>query len=210
MDGGATLTDFTNHVDGILINRGGIDLREDGFDNFGFIRNGAEGSIWYEWNVTNHLGAFIENAGELRANGPASPSRPFLLNNLSTLVNLCGGEITGDQILVGNPPLVGLELRLDPSGPLHLQWCTAPGILFYDVIQGDLATLLAGGGDFTQATTGCLADQSAGPGSFAPDPGPGVGFWFLVRPDGASYDSNYPSQAASRDAGIAASGMACP
>ena len=49
---------------------------------------------------------------------------------------------------------------------------------------------------------------------YEPDPVPGEGLWFLVRQltveGDRTYDTRGPSQAAPRDAGIAASGVDCP
>jgi hypothetical protein len=83
------------------------------------------------------------------------------------------------------------------------------------VVRGDLEALHAAGGDFAAATTGCVADDI--PTTSVPeteDPAVGQGFWLLVRAVGAAsagtYDAVGPGQAASRDAGIAASPASCP
>jgi hypothetical protein len=93
-----------------------------------------------------------------------------------------------------------------------LRWETLPGALAFDVVQGDLAALRDGGGDFTGATTECVAAGAVGleayPEVFA------TSAWYLVRASfcqgAGSYDSGGSGQAAPRDAAIAASGAACP
>jgi hypothetical protein len=97
-----------------------------------------------------------------------------------------------------------------------LDWTPVAGAMAYDVVQGDLAALQASGGDFTQATLACLADEVAGVTLPCTD-GPqeeGEGWWYLVRGVSASgpmtYQSLHPSQQGVRDDEIEASGAACP
>jgi len=96
-----------------------------------------------------------------------------------------------------------------------LSWTPLAVAAAYDVVAGDLATLVATGGDFSAATQACLADGQAGTVlPHAIDPGPGAGLWFLVRGvAGAvnlSLDTFTSSQIGSRDAEVAASPAACP
>jgi hypothetical protein len=80
----------------------------------------------------------------------------------------------------------------------------------YDVVQGDLATLLASGGDFALATFACMADGvTATELTHGDAPLPGEGFWFLHRLEGGSYADGDAAQVGSPDAGIALSGAAC-
>ncbi len=103
-----------------------------------------------------------------------------------------------------------LDLRVNSAG---LVWfTTAP---MHDVLRGDLVVLMRSGGDFSQATEECLADDLPDTSlSYALRPGPGEGFWFLVRAadgDGSdSYDTCSASQVEGRDAEIAASTVDCP
>jgi hypothetical protein len=97
-----------------------------------------------------------------------------------------------------------------------LDWTPVAGAMAYDVVQGDLAALQASGGDFTQATLACLADEVAGVTLPCTD-GPqeeGEGWWYLVRGVSASgpmtYQSLHPSQQGVRDDEIEVSGAACP
>ena len=104
------------------------------------------------------------------------------------------------------------DLNFDPARAL--EWTPTAGADGYDVVTGDLATLLATG-DFAQAVDACLADGIAvtqvDPGV---DPAPGQGRWYLVRAELAagpqSWDGNGLGQVGSRDAGIAAAATTCP
>lgn len=102
-------------------------------------------------------------------------------------------------------------LTVDDSS---IAWGLVPQALGYDVVQGDLMTLRATEGDFTAATLECLANNLGTEHlSFAADPAPGEGFWFLLRVENeevrGSYDSGYPSQVGSRDDEIDAASLAC-
>src|SRR5262249_20272584 len=101
-----------------------------------------------------------------------------------------------------------------------LSWDALPGATGDDVVPGDLGALRAPGGDFAVATLACVGSRIPGTtvtdGATPPD---GQGFWYVVRgvaeAPGAcvargSYDSGAPSQVASRDPGISASGAGCP
>jgi hypothetical protein len=94
-------------------------------------------------------------------------------------------------------------------------WDSLPTAAGYDVVRGDLAALRETAGDFREATTDCLVDDSAGASLlYEGIPEPGAGFWFEVRASGegihSTYDSGYPEQVQSRDPGINASAMSCP
>src|SRR5262249_61282808 len=88
------------------------------------------------------------------------------------------------------------------------------GASWYDLVRGGLASLRASGGDFTTTTPGCFAEKVlAVTYTFAgPAPVPGDGFWFLVRGANCKGHGTYNdgTEAAPRDAGIAASGNDCP
>lgn len=107
------------------------------------------------------------------------------------------------------------SLLADKSGAdLVLQWSAVPSSTAYDVVRGDLDLLLDNAGDFSLATTDCVADDDPATSVVVTGtPAPGAGYWILVRPVGCaagSYDSSGPSQAAPRDGGIATSGFDCP
>jgi spore coat protein A len=124
---------------------------------------------------------------------------------------IVNGPIT--DLVFGDPGLYApYTLTVAPG---MLWWSSVPGATGYDLVRGDLGVLHTGGGDFSTATQACLADDSA-PTSLAFPSGPALdaGWWFLLRAattaGPGTYDSGSPSQVGSRDAEIAASGVACP
>jgi len=110
------------------------------------------------------------------------------------------------------PPLLEFVLTLQDD---LLTWTDISDSLSYDLIRGELGVLRASGGDFSAATTECLADNHPTTSlSYSPDPASQQGFWFLVRQVTAvaagTYDSGGPAQIEARDAEVAASGQDCP
>src|SRR5262249_33098731 len=102
---------------------------------------------------------------------------------------------------------------------------SAGGASAFDIVRGDLPTLMATGGDFTQALNAlpgseaaCLANDTTALSvtDSDPPPAPGGGVFLLLRPSAitcpahGSYNDGSPSLVASRDAGIAASARSCP
>jgi len=154
-----------------------------------------------EWSGT----AWAENGGWINFE--------FLVSGTNRIQTgwTCNGE--------GPPPSGVPELTVSstvPSGgSVLLSWGPAASATGHDIIRGDLARLRATGGDFRQATTGCLRDNytmtdlvDAGTLS------PGEGIWYLVRDINCTADGPYDTagagQAAPRDAGIDASSNSCP
>ena len=129
-----------------------------------------------------------------------------------------GVACTGDDRCQGGSciagaPGSGRASGLVFTGPSNLSWAAVPVATTYDVVRGTLS-LLAGAG-FASATDACTGPQVFGTSlSDTHVPPPRGTDWFLVRPDGpcgpGTYDDGSPSQAASRDTGIAASPNACP
>ena len=86
---------------------------------------------------------------------------------------------------------------------------------YYDAVRGDVASLRAAGGSFALAAQACFASRipqlSVAINESVPA---GRADWFLVRSvncgAASSYDDPGGQQVAPRDAGIAASGGACP
>ena len=100
------------------------------------------------------------------------------------------------------------RLHVDRNG---LVWDPEPWPSFYDVVTGDLSELRASEGAFDLATRACLAAGLGQPAlSFDGIPGTGQAFWFLVRPDGETYDDADSGQVGSADEGIVLSLAACP
>ena len=112
-----------------------------------------------------------------------------------------------------------------PSGSLvlsvtrdSLSWTADASSAGYDVVRGNLAVLRSSGGDFTVATSACLANDRSE--TFLDDPvspATGEGFWLLLRGNtsgctggNGTYDTGAASQAGPRDGEIAASTGACP
>ena len=91
--------------------------------------------------------------------------------------------------------------------PGELEWIKSLGALRYDVVRGDLPSLRASGGDFTQATDLCLAENRGTTDlPNADTPASGEAFWYLVRgttvADNLTYDAPGSSQIGARDAEI--------
>ncbi len=114
------------------------------------------------------------------------------------------------------PPTIFLS-HLISLDEVLLEWI-GDSDLMYDIIRGDLVVLQSSGGDFSQATDECVANDLPGEApwtvlSYTLLPGPGEGFWFLVRPvtnASDSYDTCAGFQVEGRDAEITASGVDCP
>ena len=107
---------------------------------------------------------------------------------------------------------VRLSVAVDPPS---LSWQAFPDSPGYDAVYGSLTVLRETGGDFTAATSGCLAsDVASSPADAAPDPPVGEAFWYLVRSYGGvagmTYDAGDPGQGGSCDAQIDAATAACP
>ena len=109
-------------------------------------------------------------------------------------------------------------MRLDarPARRLHvdrdgLLWDPEPRPASYDVVSGDLSELRASEGAFDLATRACLAAGLGQPAlAFDVSPATGQAFWFLVRPDGDTYDDEDAGQVGSANEEIGASLAACP
>ena len=101
----------------------------------------------------------------------------------------------------GSPVLTVTEILL--------AWSAQSGATGYDIVVGDLGLLLGSGGDFSVATTGCLAnDHSTTSLAYTDDPDPGEGVWLLTRAVNCGGNGSYGGPL--RDAGINASALACP
>ncbi len=115
-------------------------------------------------------------------------------------------------------PLLGrpvLSADRAPGG-VRLSWSPAPNATAYDVAEGGLSALRTAGGDFAAAGSSCAAGgvQATSVALDEADPPPADGTWYLVRGRRnvclATFDEEAASQAAGRDAGIAASPASCP
>lgn len=97
----------------------------------------------------------------------------------------------------------------------RVEWTPVANATGYDVVRGDLGTLLGTRGDFTAATAQCLANDYA-PAAlpYTSVPARGQASWFLVRwvttAQVGTYDLDGAGQVGLRDAEIEASPFACP
>ena len=106
-----------------------------------------------------------------------------------------------------------------PGSDDTLIWQALAGATGYDVVKGDVATLIATSGDFSQATTMCRQENRTSTILTIPDvPSLGQILWYLVRGvncveaitgSHGTYDTGAVSQVGLRDAEIAASGNDC-
>ncbi len=117
----------------------------------------------------------------------------------------CGGS---DNLFRPFTPYA--EIERSPAGSM-LVWDDMIGADAFDVVRGDLELLRLGAGNYQAATGDCAGDATPGTSLFVDDtPEDGACIWYLIRGnDGGSYDSASGSQAAPRDASIAASGNDC-
>jgi len=91
-----------------------------------------------------------------------------------------------------------------------LAWCVPHPVAAFDVVRGDLTSLRTTG-SFSIATETCLAAATGDAWvESTATPVTGGGFWYLVRDAAGTYDTGAPSQSASRDPAILASGHDCP
>jgi len=125
--------------------------------------------------------------------------------------NDCDGFV--DNALVPSGPL-SVAIAFTTATPI-LGWSVLPGATAYDVVMGDLSTLVSTGGDFTAAIRSCLADDlEANALSLDASPPAGSGFFYLVRgvnwcAGAGTYDSGDATQVGSRDSEIDASPLTC-
>ena len=98
-------------------------------------------------------------------------------------------------------------------GRQEISWQSAANAVTYDLVSGDLQTLVATGGDYELAIETCLADGHSGSSvKFKAEPETGRGMWFLLRGahcSSGSFDSGGSGQAVPRDVSIAAAPGSC-
>lgn len=113
----------------------------------------------------------------------------------------------------GIPAIPDLAVQFAPSG-YEISWGPGAPNVYYDVVSGDIDTLRVTGGNFAVATAACMASHATGTAAINESVPPGGAHWYLVRSANCGGHSSYNElsggQAASRDAGIAASGNGCP
>jgi hypothetical protein len=113
------------------------------------------------------------------------------------------------------PPSGDVVVTATNQSDLTLSWSGPTGVGLFDIVRGDLVALRNSGGNFTTATTGCVADDFPGFSIDVPPDAlpPGSGTFYLVRAVNCGGPGTYDGEAGqvgSRDAEIGASGLACP
>jgi glucose/arabinose dehydrogenase len=107
-----------------------------------------------------------------------------------------------------------LRVTTGSGGAVHLAWNAVAGASGYDLLRGDLSTLVTSQGDFGQAVNACLAnDTTALTGNDADTPPLGDAFFYILRAvncGGGTWDEGGAGQAAPRGPSIATSPAACP
>lgn len=136
----------------------------------------------------------------------------------------CGANGSGnglddncDGIIDNAAPLTttaDLTVALSGTSGTALSWPAVSGASAYDLLRGDDGTLVTTGGNFSQAVTSCLADNTAGlSATDAAVPQSGAAFFYLLRAvncGGGSWEGGDPAQVGVRGPSIAASPLACP
>jgi hypothetical protein len=142
----------------------------------------------------------------------------FSCANTGTCGSSAYGVKTGWCQSTPSVPAGSTDLRASRVGGsvLMSNLVLAGGATWHELVGGRLSTLRSTGGNFKDAMLGCGGERVLAPSVVVPvpDPPPGDGFWFLARRGNCkgkgTFDSGAPSQSGSRDAEIAASGLACP
>lgn len=155
------------------------------------------------------LGAFNCVGGHLQED--CTPGLPTL-EVCNAIDDDCDGFVDNAVI----PALLTqLQMRRTPGG-VRLDWEDRGAAAIFDIVRGDVATLVQSGGNYATAVSDCLFND-LGTNSFNDQgPGPNVGAarWYLVRPNNCggkgTYDDASPGLAAPRDTAIAAAPGACP
>ncbi|HEX6852458.1 MAG TPA: PQQ-dependent sugar dehydrogenase [Candidatus Polarisedimenticolaceae bacterium] len=109
-----------------------------------------------------------------------------------------------------------LQLAKAAADTANLSWSGVGCASAYDAVRGDLSELRSSSGNFTAAVEACVANDLVTTSTQDATATPvGGGLWYLVRGVGCGGQGTYDEdgafgQAASRDAEIAASPLACP
>ncbi|MFN7965383.1 MAG: hypothetical protein U0V87_06835 [Acidobacteriota bacterium] len=104
---------------------------------------------------------------------------------------------------------------IDAHASTTLRWAARPEAFGYDIVAGSLAALRGSAGNFANAGTHCVSDNTPATSIEPLDTiTPGDGAWYLVRGVAStgpgSYDDASAGRLASRDAGVATATDHCP
>jgi hypothetical protein len=156
--------------------------------------------------ICERSGSVVCAAGGLASECDAVPGPPS--------VETCNGlDDDCDGSADNNVTAPGAVTDLVIDAPAHLAWTAVAGAEGYDVQRGSLVALLAAGGDFAASLAVCAAnDLLTNEATDTALPGQGGALWYLARASncGGTGTFDEAGAVASRDAGIAASGEACP
>jgi hypothetical protein len=125
--------------------------------------------------------------------------------------NDCDGTIDEGYITPGG--ITGLAFATDKQ---TMNWDVEVNADYYDMVKGDLQTLISSGGNFTYSVTGCLENNDTDTlASDTDEPTlPGEGFYYLVRAQKqcryGTYNTGQPTQVGDRDSEIDSSSNKCP
>ena len=123
----------------------------------------------------------------------------------------CDGTIDNAAPLTATATL---QITMGSGGAVHLAWSAVAGASGYDLLRGDVATLVTGQGNFGAAVDACLANDSAAlTGTDADMPPLDGAFFYILRAvncGGGTWDEGDAAQVAPRGPSIATSPSACP
>jgi hypothetical protein len=122
-----------------------------------------------------------------------------------------------NSVIDDAPALAAMSSLTVATGPgasdASLSWDAVAGASGYDLVRGDVRTLVEGGGAFGTAITACLLNNTASQGLVESAlPAAGEAFFYILRGvncTGGNWDEG-PGQAAPRGPSFAAAPAACP
>lgn len=156
----------------------------------------------------------LDGDGYTTCGGDCDDSNAAIHPNAAEACNMiddnCDGIVDNVQPPTGRPTLTLSQA----SGDTQLTWAVVPSATSYDLVRGNLETLAESAGNFTLSTDRCLpADIGTGSNDLS-NPGPGAGFWYLVRACNCggqgSYDGGDAAQVGLCDTEIEAAPGRCP
>ncbi|HEV8198930.1 MAG TPA: malectin domain-containing carbohydrate-binding protein [Candidatus Polarisedimenticolia bacterium] len=131
---------------------------------------------------------------------------------------VCDGVDNNCNAIIDDAPPLGTIATLDvTTGALasdaSLSWASVPGASAYDLVRGNVRTLVEGGGSFATAIDQCLANNTTAQAFVESGmPAAGEAFFYVLRGvncGGGSWDEG-GSQAVPRGPSFAAAPAACP